>query len=95
MGNNLEKLRGKHQMSQTQLAEKIGISRQALSLSENGKCSVNVALKAAKVLGESVYEVLGSDLFVLVPKTDAEKVAFRQAVDSVLGPVSEYVYEED
>lgn len=73
MANNLIRIRGKHQLTQSQLAGKIGITKQALSLNEKNKLSVKVATKAATILGENVFEILGSDALVLLPTTEEDK----------------------
>lgn len=72
-GNNLAKFRGKHQMTLTELAEKLGITKQALSLNEKNKISVKVAIKVANILHENVFEILGSDALVLLPLTEEDK----------------------
>lgn len=71
--NNLAKIRGKHQITQTELAEKIGVTKQGLCFNEKGKCSVAVAEKAAEALNENIFEILGADSFVILPKTDEDK----------------------
>lgn len=71
--NNLKKIRGKHGLSQTELAERIGITKQALSLAEQGKVSAKTALKAAEVLGENVFEIMGEDLLAINPVSEADK----------------------
>lgn len=73
MANNLAKIRGKHQISQTELAEKIGVTKQGLCFNEKGKCSIQMASKVAEVLHENVFEVLGTDAFVVEPKTEKDK----------------------
>ena len=73
MGNNLAKLRGQHQISQTALAGKIGVTKQGLCFNEKGKCSVEMAQKVAACLGENVFNVLGTDAFVIMPKTEEDK----------------------
>lgn len=80
MGNNLAQIRGKHQISQTNLAKKIGITKQGLCFAEKGKCSVNLAKKVASYLGEDVIDILGTDIFVVSPKTDAEKEKFIEII---------------
>lgn len=73
MGNNLAKIRGQHRISQTELAERIGVTKQGLCFNEKGKCSVQMAEKAAKELHENVFYVLGTDAFVIEPKTEEDK----------------------
>lgn len=71
--NNLTKIRGKHEITLTELASKIGITKQALSLNEKGHLNVRVAQKAADILGENVFDVLGEDALVLLPSNAEEK----------------------
>lgn len=71
--NNLAKIRGEHRISQTELAEKIGVTKQGLCFNEKTKCSIQVALKAAEILGENVFDILGTDALVLEPKTEKDK----------------------
>ena len=73
MANNLAKIRGKHQMTQKDLAEKLEISTQGLCFSEKGKVSVKVAEKTAEILNENVFDILGSDALVLLPKNKQDK----------------------
>lgn len=73
MGNNLAKIRGQHRISQTDLAEKIGVTKQGLCFNEKGKCSVQMAEKVAAELQENVFYVLGTDAFVVEPKTEEDK----------------------
>ena len=73
MGNNLAKIRGQHRISQTALAEKIGVTKQGLCFNEKGKCSVQMAEKVAEELHENVFYVLGADAFVIEPKTEEDK----------------------
>lgn len=73
MGNNLAKIRGLHRISQTDLAESIGVTKQGLCFNEKGKCSVQMAEKVAKKLNENVFYVLGTDAFVIEPKTEEDK----------------------
>ena len=73
MGNNLAKIRGQHRISQTDLAERIGVTKQGLCFSEKGNCSVQMATKVANELHENVFYVLGTDAFVLKPQTEEDK----------------------
>lgn len=73
MANNLAKIRGKHQLTQTQLAEALGVTKQGICFNEVGKLSVGLAKKASAYLNEDVFELLGTDVLVLVPETEAQK----------------------
>lgn len=57
--NRLKELRAREGLNQTELAKRIGASRQTVSLMERGDYapSVLLALKIAKVFGEKVEDV--------------------------------------
>ena len=59
LGKQIYELRKKANLSQEQLAEKVGVSRQTISQIERGDYSpsVTLALKIAKVLNVSVEEI--------------------------------------
>jgi putative transcriptional regulator len=59
MDNIVKEERNKRQLTQTQLAESIGVSRQTIFSIETGKYvpSVILALKIAKEFGKSVEEI--------------------------------------
>lgn len=73
IANNLKALRGKHGLSQKELANKIGVSTQRVSQAENGKLCPGLAIKIADALGENVFSVLGLSSFVVAPKTFEDK----------------------
>lgn len=73
MANNLEKIRGKYGMSQGELAKKIGVTRQGIFYSEQNKISMSLAKKIADVLGENVFNILGTDALVALPETEEDK----------------------
>lgn len=62
--NGIRYLRIKHDLTQEELAKKIGITRQYISEVEIGKRSVSdkIALKLADVFGVSVSEVRGENI---------------------------------
>lgn len=73
MANNLAKFRGKHGYTQEQLGKKIGISKACVSHFEKNKICVATAKKCAEALGENVFEILGTDVFKIIPKTEQDK----------------------
>ena len=73
MSNNIAFYRIKHGLTQKQLAEKIGIAIHAVGYAENHRCSANLATKIGAVLGESPFDIIGSDLFRIMPTNEAEK----------------------
>ena len=85
MSNNLAKIRGKYQLTQEELANKVGVTKQGLCFNENGKLSIKLAAAVAETLNENIFDILGTDVFVVLPKTEADKEAFKKAVAEVLG----------
>ncbi len=73
VANNLKALRGKHGLSQNELAKKVGVSKQRISQAENGQLNPALAVKIADVLDENVFNVLGLSSFVVTPKTFQDK----------------------
>ena len=73
MANNLAKIRGKHQLTQTDLAKALGVTKQGVCFNETGKLSLGLAKKASEYLKEDVFELLGTDVFVIVPETETQK----------------------
>lgn len=57
--NHLKELRARHNLSQTQLGEMAGVSRQTISLIERGDYnpSVTLALKLSLILQTTVEEI--------------------------------------
>ena len=62
--NSLKKIREVAKMTQAELAEKIGVSRQSIVRYENGNCEPRASelSKMAEVLGCSVDELLRDDV---------------------------------
>lgn len=83
MANNITKLRGKHQIAQNQLAEKIGVTKQCLCKSEQFKTSLKLAKKIANELDENVFDVLGSDALVILPTTKYEKNVLISMIEAL------------
>ena len=73
MSNNLARIRGKHQITQSELAEKIGVTKQGLCFNEKKVCSAKMAKQAAAILNENVFDILGTDVFLIEPKTEEDK----------------------
>ena len=73
MANNLATLRIKHGLTQKAFGEKVGMATHAVGYSENHRCSVDLAQKTSTVLGENVFEVLGSDVLRVLPQTEEDK----------------------
>lgn len=72
--NNLKLLRGEHGITQKELAKAVGVTTQRISSAENGtSISPSLAVRIANVLDENVFTVLGTDSFVIEPKTLEDK----------------------
>ena len=59
LGNNLKELRARHELTQADLAERVGVSRKTINTVENGVFtpSATLALKLARALGVNVEKV--------------------------------------
>ena len=73
MANNIAFLRAKHGLTQKAFAEKVGMHTHAVGYAENHHCSAKLARDTAAVLGENVFEVLGSDVLKILPRTEEDK----------------------
>lgn len=70
--NSLKKIREVAKMTQAELAEKIGVSRQSIVRYENGNCEPRASelSKMAEVLGCSVDELLRDDVNPTAPLSE-------------------------
>jgi putative transcriptional regulator len=59
MKNELRILRARHDLSQAQLAEKLGVSRQTVNAIETGRYdpSLSLAFKIAALFGQKIEEI--------------------------------------
>ena len=73
MANNIAFYRINHGMTQKEFGEKVGMATHAVGYSENHRCSVDLALKAGQIFGENPFDILGSDVLRLLPKTEEDK----------------------
>ncbi|QEK12628.1 helix-turn-helix transcriptional regulator [Crassaminicella thermophila] len=57
--NNLKILRAKHNLSQMELAKKVGVSRNTINSIENSKSipSLDIALKISSIFNKSVNDI--------------------------------------
>lgn len=88
MANNLAKIRGKHGLTQTQLAKALGVTKQGICFNETGKLSIGLARKVSEYLGEDIFELLGSDVLVIVPETETQRDYLVNLIKDL--PVHEY-----
>ena len=71
--NNIRRLRVERGVTQTELGEVLGVTKQALSLNETGRVSRKMAKKIADYFGVSILEVMGLDAFEYMPTNEEEK----------------------
>jgi putative transcriptional regulator len=62
MKNELRVLRARHELSQADLAEKLGVSRQTVNAIETGRYdpSLSLAFKIAALFGSPIEEIFSS-----------------------------------
>jgi putative transcriptional regulator len=63
MKNELRVLRARHDFSQAQLAEKLGVSRQTVNAIETGRYdpSLSLAFKIAALFGQPIEQIFRSE----------------------------------
>ena len=63
LGDNIKKYRKENNISQEELAEKIGVSRQSISLWENGRANpgLDTITELASILGVPVGALIDSE----------------------------------
>ena len=67
--NNLVKLRVKICLSQKELAEKLGVSRQTIvNFEKGGKCKPELILKICEMFEKTPCQLLGMQNLLFVPK---------------------------
>lgn len=71
--NNLAKIRGKHCMTQEELARHLGVTKAGVCAMEKRHITLRQAQKCAKVFGVSVFEILGDDVFTFKPTKTEDK----------------------
>jgi putative transcriptional regulator len=61
--NELRVLRARHEMSQADLAGKLGVSRQTVNAIETGRYdpSLSLAFKVAALFGQKIEEIFSSE----------------------------------
>ena len=72
--NNIKVFRKAFGLSQTKLAEALGMTKQAVCFLENGQVSRTTAKRIADYLNVSVVELMGLDIFKYSPTTQKEKL---------------------
>ena len=71
--NNIKFYRAKHGLTQKELSQKINIHVHALGYAENHHCNVRLAKKVSDALGENIFNILGSDVLHILPKTQEDR----------------------
>ena len=63
MKNNLRVLRAEHDLTQAELAERVGVSRQTINVIESGKYdpSLDLAFKIARLFARPVETIFSPD----------------------------------
>ena len=63
MKNELRVLRARHDLSQAELAEKLGVSRQTVNAIETGRYdpSLSLAFKVAALFGQPIEEIFRAE----------------------------------
>ena len=71
---NLARLRTEHDMSQEELAKRVGVTQSAIWQYENGISTpkIAVAISMARVLGTTCEELVGGDNYDETPNTCAD-----------------------
>lgn len=74
--NGIRKYRGQKGIPQQEIANHLNTSRQRISFLETGKRKIlpSEAEKIAEILGCTVFQLYGEDLFYYAPKTDVQKL---------------------
>lgn len=83
MPNNLAKYRGKHGFTQEQIGEKLGVTKANISYIEKKHLSVKQAKKCAEILGENVFDILGLDVFTIIPTTEEDKNILIKTINNL------------
>ena len=71
--NNITRIRKEFGITLEELGSKIGVTRQAISLSETGHVSAKTAAKIAMGLNVSAVELIGLDNIKILPKNESER----------------------
>lgn len=81
--NNLAKYRSLKGLTQTQLAEKIGTSKNSLAYMEKNKLSYKYALKCAEILDVNAFKILGTDALVALPSNEEDKAVLIETIKNI------------
>lgn len=88
LGERIRELRSAYKMSQVQLADKLGVSKQSISNWENGNImpSIEMLLKIAELFSVTTDYLLGleSRIHLDIDGLSAEKLAFLQQMVNYL-----------
>ena len=72
--NNLKQYRALRNLTQQDLAKRIGVSRIAIYNAEKGRLSLSLAERCGEVLGVNRYAILGLDAVLGEPNQDEKEI---------------------
>lgn len=81
--NNIRAFRKEKGLTQTELAEALGVTKQAICFLEKGHVSRLAAERIANYLRVSVVELMGLDLFKFIPTTIEEKIYLIDLITNI------------
>ena len=71
--NNIAFYRAKHGLTQKEFGEMVSMHVHAVGYAEHHTCSVKLAKQTAEILGENIFDIMGTDILKVLPKTEEEK----------------------
>ncbi len=71
--NNIAFYRTKHGLTQKEFGEMVGMHVHAVGYAEHHACSVKLAKQTAEILRENIFDIMGTDILKVLPKTEEEK----------------------
>lgn len=81
--NNLEKIRGSKGLTQDKLGKMAGVTRAAVCSIEKSKMNGEQAVLYGKLLEVNPFELIGTDVLRLMPKTQEDKEVLMRVIDSI------------
>jgi len=81
--NNLEKVRARLGITQSELAKRTGMTRAAICYIEGHPMNAHQAEVCSSVLGCNRFEVIGLDALKMVPQTAEEKRILLDLIEKI------------
>ena len=81
--NNAKAIRKAHHMTQTELAEILGMTKQGLCFNEVGHISFKTAKAIADYYEVNIIEVMGLDAFQVLPSSEEERAYLINLLQSI------------